>query len=103
MTQPEVATILGPPTRTRPSEPYRIDDPPPTDPVTWDYSASDGGVRLEIGFRHGRVIEVSSWIRTLWRDLTDDGPHETLYYLDATGTHTEGAGFQGVYCPSGVR
>ena len=103
MTQSEVTAILGPPPRWFPSKPYRIAEPPPTDPITWDYSNKslvDGGVRLFVGFVHGRLTEVDSYIRTMLRDLQDDGPRHTVFSLDAAGISTEGAEFKRVYCPS---
>jgi hypothetical protein len=103
MKQSDVAAILGPPPRQHPSEPYLTAMPPPTDPITWDYSNTsvvDGGVRLFVKFAHGRVTHVDSYIRTLLRDLRDEGPRHTVFSLDAAGIRTEGAEFKRVYCPS---
>jgi hypothetical protein len=101
MTQSDVITILGPPPRQGPSEPYRGD--PPSDPITWDYgnkSQVDGGVRLHVRFVHERLTGVDSYIRTFLRDLQDDGPRPTLFSWDAAGIRTEGAEFARIYCPS---
>lgn len=101
MTQKEVATLLGPPPRQMPTEAYRGD--PPTDPITWDYSNKsmiDGGVRLHVRFVHGRLRTVDSYVRTLVRDLKDEGPRPTLFSLTEAGLRTEGAEFKRIYCPS---
>jgi hypothetical protein len=101
MTQSEVAAILGAPPRQFPSEPYRGE--PPTDPITWDYgnkSPIDGGVRLLLRFDRGQLTDVDSYIRTMLRDLQDEGPRHTVFSLDVAGIRTEGAEFTRVYCPS---
>jgi hypothetical protein len=103
MTQSEVAAILGAPPRQFPSEPYPTKDVPPTDPITWDYgnkSPIDGGVRLLLRFDHGRLTDVDSYIRTMLRDLQDEGPRRTVFSLDEAGIRTEGAEFARIYCPS---
>jgi hypothetical protein len=102
MTQSEVAAILGAPPRQFPSEPYDAANPP-TDPITWDYgnkSPIDGGVRLLLRFDHGRLTDVDSYIRTMLRDLQDEGPRHTLFSLDDASVRTEGAEFKRIYCPS---
>jgi hypothetical protein len=91
MSPDEVERILGPP----PGGVYPMISPGPY-PIIWNYG--NGGVRLEVRFDHDRLIEVSSWVRTFWRDLRDSGPRPTTFRLTATDDF-EGREFVKIYCP----
>jgi hypothetical protein len=88
MSTDEVLGILRP----SPGGTYPMMSPGPS-PIIWNYgnkSPIDGGVRLEVRFDHDRLIEVSSWVRTWWRDVHDSGPRPTTFRLTASD-YIEGA------------
>ncbi len=74
---------------------------PGPSPIIWNYgneSRIDGGVRLEVLFDHDRLIEVRSWVRTFWREVSDDGPRPTTFRLTASDD-IERREFAKIYCP----
>ncbi len=87
---------MGPP----PNGIYPALSPGPS-PIRWDYSNNspiDGGVRLLVTFDEDRRIEVSSWVRTRYRDGRDKGRRPTVFLLDPGGS-VEGAEFKSLHCP----
>ena len=96
MAPTDVLNIMGPP----PHGAYPMVTPGPS-PIIWNYgneSPLDGGVRLQLFFEHDQLIEASSWVRNLWRDLRDSGPRPTTFYLTADH-YLEGREFVTLYCP----
>jgi len=75
---------------------------PGPSPILWNYSNDspvDGGVRLYVTFERDHVVEVSSWVRTLYRDLRDSGPRPMTFRLNRDGSKIEGREFAALYCP----
>ena len=99
MTGEQVRTILGEPPRTYPL----VSPAEASTPLIWDYG-DPSGVRLQVEFVHDRLTSVSSWVRTLWRDMVEDGPRPSVFLLNANHdgpSHIEGAQFVSLYCPNG--
>jgi hypothetical protein len=56
-------------------------------------------VKLYIEIAQGRLVKAHSWIRTVWRDLFDNGSRPTLFTLKEDGIVEEGHDFKRIYCP----
>jgi hypothetical protein len=93
----DVISILGEP----PRPPYSEMSPGPS-LIIWNYSNDspfDGGVRLFLSFDRDRLVKVSSYVRTFWRDLRNSGPRPTTFRIDADSPRVEGREFVTLYCP----
>jgi hypothetical protein len=67
--------------------------------TSWLWSGNGSAVRLQLFFGHGRLLEASSWIRTMWRDVFDNESRPSLFVLEANHSAQEGQDFKRVYCP----
>lgn len=93
MTFDEVRDILGTP-------PWEGDNHGQDREHDREWSYTVGAVRLIADFFHGKLVSVSSYIRTTWREWTGryDGGRPTLFWL-YKDNYREGKEFTSIFCP----
>jgi hypothetical protein len=99
MTIEEARDLLPPAAEVYVKDAHTVIGGPPGADTTWLWSGNGSGVRLQLFFGHGRLLEASSWIRTMWRDVFDNESRPSLFVLEASHSAQEGQDFKRVYCP----
>jgi hypothetical protein len=81
---------------TRRTKQVQIGGPENAD-MAWSWPNKWNGVRLYLYFGDNSLISGGSYIRTAWRDITDES-RPVLFELTSAGLK-EGSDFRRIYCP----
>ena len=94
-----VRSLLPPPPAVHVKDAQNVIGGPTGADTLWMWLSDSNGVRLQLFFGRGRLLEVNSYIRTTWRDLFDNDRRPSLFTLGSDGRVHEGQDFKRVYCP----